>query len=79
MLLVLSGALLVIIGVVLMATRTLRRGRLSEVHQRPADPTPDTLEPSGQGRRLDIKADLPGLGLILLGSLLLLAGALRAG
>jgi hypothetical protein len=79
MLFVLVGALLVILGVVLMATRTLRRGRLSEVHRRPTDVAPDTLEPSGTGRRLDIKADLPGLGLIVLGSLILLAGAIRAG
>ncbi len=76
MLFVLIGALMVIIGVVLMATRTLKRGRLSEVRQRNSD-APDTLEPSGQGRSLSMKADLPGLALIALGSLILLAAAIR--
>lgn len=69
------GALLVISGVVLTVTRTLQRGRLSDARRPPAQPAPDTLEPQGRGRRLALKADLPGLALIALGSILLLATA----
>lgn len=65
------GALLVITGVVLTATRTLRRGRLSD-----PEAVRDTLEPKGSGRRLSLKADLPGIALIAVGSLLLLAVAI---
>ena len=70
MTLVWIGALLVIIGVVLTATRTLQRGRLSD-----PEAVRDTLEPKGSGRRLSIKADLPGIVLIAIGSLLLLSVA----
>jgi len=75
MLLILLGVALIIGGTVTAATSTLRRGRLSQ----PPDPAPDaprdTLEPRGRGRRLDLKADLPGLGLIGLGLILLIAGS----
>lgn len=71
MTLVWIGALLVIIGVVLTATRTLRRGRLSD-----PEAVRDTLEPKGSGRRLSIKADLPGIVLIAIGSVLLLSVAI---
>jgi len=54
----LALALLVIIGVVLTATRTLQRGRLSD-----PEAVRDTLEPKGSGRRLSVKADLPGIAL----------------
>lgn len=74
MLLVWIGALLIVSGVVLMAVRTIRRGKLSDA--RPTAATPDTLEPRGEGRRLGLKADLPGLALIAVGSLLLLSTAL---
>ena len=76
MLLVWIGALLIISGVVLTATRTLQLGRLSDARRPPARRAPDTLEPKDGGRRLSIKADLPGLALIAAGSLLLLAVAL---
>ena len=77
MALVWIGALLIISGVTLMATRTLRRGRLSDPTPPPASDAPATLEPSGRGRRLSLKVDLPGLALIALGALLLLATAIR--
>ncbi|RJF92872.1 hypothetical protein [Sphingomonas cavernae] len=69
------GMLLVFGGMVLAATRTMKRGRLSEARSQTATKRPDTLEPSGRGSRLSIKADLPGLGLMALGALLLLIGA----
>ena len=75
MALVAIGALLVIVGVAMAAVRTAERGRLSQPGpQTPAHPT--TLEPTGRGRRLSLKADLPGLGMAALGVLLMLAGAL---
>jgi len=76
MLLVWIGALLVISGVVVAAIRTVRRGRLSDARRPPAAAAPDTLEPEGRGRRLSIEADLPGLGLIAIGVILLLAAAI---
>lgn len=75
MLLIWIGALLVISGVVVAAVRTARRGRLSDDRHPPAAPAPDTLEPEGRGRRLAITADLPGIALITLGAILLLAAA----
>ena len=75
MLLVWIGALLIIAGVAVAAVRTAQRGRLSEVRARTPDRHPDTLEPRGEGRRLSLKADLPGLVLIAVGAVLLFAGA----
>ena len=75
MLLIAIGALLIIGGVVLAANATIKRGRLSEAEQ-PISHTPrDSLEPTGRGRRLSLKADLPGLALIAFGVLLLFLGA----
>lgn len=75
MMLIAIGALLIIIGVVVAANSTLRRGRLSQDEQPITHAPRDTLEPSGQGRRLSLKADLPGLGLIAIGVVLLFLGA----
>lgn len=75
MALVVIGALLVIVGVALGAVRTAGRGRLSQPNTL-ATARPDTLEPAGRGRRLSLKADLPGLGLAVLGAILIVAGAL---
>lgn len=75
MALVVIGALLVIAGVAMAAIRTAGRGRLSQP-TRQTSALPNTLEPSGLGRRLSLKADLPGLGLAALGALLIFAGAL---
>ena len=75
MALVVIGALLVIVGIALAAVRTAGRGRLSQPGAASAA-RPNTLEPTGAGRRLSLKADLPGLGLAVLGALLIVAGAL---
>jgi len=75
MALVVIGALFVIVGVAMAAIRTAGRGRLSQANT-PASARPNTLEPSGQGRRLSLKADLLGLGMAALGAILIVAGAL---
>ena len=75
MVLIAIGALLIIGGVVLAANSTLRRGRLSQDEQPISHAPRDTLEPTGQGRRLSFKADLPGLALIALGVLRLVLGS----
>ena len=74
MALVLLGALFLIVGVGLAAGRTAARGRLSQPPH--TSPRPDTLEPTGSGRRLSLKADLPGLALAGLGVVLIVIGAL---
>lgn len=76
MLLIAIGAVLVIAGVVIAATATIRRGRMSQAEPPASPETAGTLEPSGRGRRLSLKADLPGLALMAIGVLLLFAGAM---
>lgn len=75
MALVAIGAVLVIVGVAMAAARTAERGRLSQPNTQ-ASARPDTLEPTGKGRRLSLKADLLGLGMAALGAVLIFAGAL---
>jgi uncharacterized membrane protein len=75
MILVVIGILLVIAGVAMAAFRTAESGRLSQPRPRGTTPRPDTLEPSGKGRRLGLKADLPALGMAALGAVLILAGS----
>jgi hypothetical protein len=75
MALVWIGALLVIIGVVVSTLTTLKRGRLSQDEQPLTHEQRDTLEPVGRGRRLSVKADLPGIALVGLGFLLLAIAA----
>ena len=75
MALVVIGALMVIVGVAIAAVRTAGRGRLSQPN-RQASGRLDTLEPTGQGRRLSLKADLLGLGMAAIGAILMLAGAI---
>jgi hypothetical protein len=74
MALVVIGALLIVVGVAIAAVRTAGRGRLSQPTA-PTSPGPKTLEPTGKGRRLSLKADLLGLGVAALGALLIFAGA----
>ncbi|HTH29399.1 MAG TPA: hypothetical protein VL918_13155 [Sphingobium sp.] len=71
MALIVIGALMIIAGVVLAAISTIRQGRMSEPPHRRLEGT-DTLEPSGRGRRLNLKVDLPGVMLFLLGVILLI-------
>jgi hypothetical protein len=76
MLLIWGGALLVLTGVVYTATQAIRRGRLSEDRaSRPGLATTDTLEPRARNSGFGLKANWPGLALIVFGSILLLAGA----
>lgn len=74
MLLIAIGALLIIGGVVLAANSTLKRGRLSEAEQPVSHEPRDSLEPTGRGRSLSLKADLPGLAMIAIGVILLFLG-----
>jgi hypothetical protein len=73
------GAALVILGIVVSTITTLRRGRLSQAEQPVTHEPRDTLEPQGRGRRLSLGADLPGIALIALGAILLIASALLGG
>ena len=74
MLLIAIGALLIIGGVVLAAMSTMKRGRLSQAEEPVSRAPRDSLEPTGRGRTLSLKADLPGIALIALGVLLLFLG-----
>jgi hypothetical protein len=69
---IIIGALLLIAGVVLAAMRTASSGRLSDLHATGPSRRTDTLEPRGRGGRLSLKADLPGLALMIAGAFLLL-------
>jgi hypothetical protein len=75
MTLVVLGVLLIFAGVVLAALKTIRQGRLSQPPDAPSDEARGTLEPSGRGRRLNLKVDLPGLTLFLLGAILLIVAS----
>jgi hypothetical protein len=75
MILIALGALLVIGGLVLAAARTVSRGKLSDPHAKIPGHRMDTLEPRGEGKRLSIKADLPGLALMAAGGVLIFIGA----
>ena len=74
MLLTWLGALLVISGVLFMAAQAIWRGRLSGRQFRSRS-TSDTLEPQGRGSGFGLVANWPGLALMALGALLLLARA----
>lgn len=67
------GALLVLIGVLVMATQAIRRGRLSE--PRRSRSAGATLEPQRPGAGFGLKANWPGFVLIAIGAVLLLVGA----
>lgn len=70
---VLLGALLIIGGVVYMARAAIFRGRMSDPGPNPNDTTRPTLEPRHRGVGfLGLKANWPGLLMIIVGALLLL-------
>jgi hypothetical protein len=75
MTLVMIGALLVIAGVVFMAAQPIWRGRLSGLRRMPWAPSSATLEPERPARGFSFRSNWPGLALIALGGVLLLAGA----
>jgi hypothetical protein len=68
------GALLFISGLVLTAAPPIWRGRLSGGRSRPASQS-GTLEPPKPGAGFGLKTNWPGLALIVLGTILMLAGA----
>ncbi|API60001.1 hypothetical protein BSL82_12340 [Tardibacter chloracetimidivorans] len=68
------GAILIVAGVVWAAMTTTRRGRLSDPEPAPTK-SADTLEPAGRGRRLSLSAELPAFALIIVGAVILFAGA----
>jgi hypothetical protein len=72
MLLVGLGALLVLCGLVLIAVQIIRAGPMSRAGRTAADVT---LEPQGRSGLFDLKAQAPGIGLLALGTILLIAGA----
>jgi len=74
--LVLLGALLVLAGVLLSASKALFRGRLSEPRAEGRASADHTLEPRTSGVGLSLRANWQGFAMIVLGGLLLLAGAL---
>ena len=85
MLVIWLGALCGLSGLLLIATQPIWRGRLSEARRRkssavprdaamkPAEPM--TLEPRRPGAGFGLKANWPGLVLIVLGGILLLSEA----
>jgi hypothetical protein len=77
MTLVWLGALLLFGGVVFMAAQPLWRGRLSGGRPlRSAEPgLSGTLEPPRPAGGFSLKSNWPGLALVALGAVLLLAGA----
>jgi hypothetical protein len=75
MLVIWLGALFVLGGVLFMAAQPIWRGRLSEARRRRSSAVPDTLEPRRPGAGFGLKANWPGLLLVVLGGVLLLAGA----
>jgi hypothetical protein len=76
MLVIWLGALLFIIGVVLLANQAIWRGRLSGQGASPSTPV-TTLEPPRRGMRfLGLESNWPGILLIVIGAALLLIGGL---
>lgn len=74
MLLVGLGALLVLCGVVLVAVRVMKAGPLSR-ERRSRGAVEDTLEPRESRGLFDFREHLPGVVLIVLGIILLIASA----
>lgn len=75
MTLIFLGAALMIAGVAIMTITTAKRGRLSEPHKVAAEAPRETLEPTGKGKRMSLRSDLPGAALVAIGALMMLASA----
>lgn len=71
---ILLGALLVFGGLLFLAAQPIWRGRLSAIRRKSTAAEP-TLEPPNPGAGFAVKDNWPGLALILLGGILLLAGS----
>jgi hypothetical protein len=76
MLVIWLGAILFVSGLLYTATQPIWRGRLSGGRMRLAQPTEGTLEPPRPGAGFGLRTNWPGLGLIALGVLLMLLGAI---
>ena len=75
MLVIWLGALFVIGGLLFMAYQSIWRGRFSDAKRTSSEVPHDTLEPRRPGAGFGLKANWPGLVLIVLGGILLLAWA----
>jgi len=75
MLVIWLGALFVLSGLLFMVAQPIWRGRLSDAKRTSAGVPRDTLEPRRPGAGFTLKANWPGLVFIVLGGILLLAGA----
>ena len=76
MLVIWLGALFVLGGLLFIVAQPIWRGRLSDASKRTSSGAPrDTLEPRRPGVGFGLKTNWPGLVLIVLGGMLLLASA----
>jgi hypothetical protein len=75
MFLIALGGLLIVVGIVLMASQTASRGEMSARHEASPGSHADTLEPEGRGSQLSFKTDLPGFVLMAIGAALIFLGA----
>jgi len=75
MVLVWIGALLIVAGIVLAASRVLWKGRLSDPHRMGPAGTGATLEPRERARALHPRHHWPSIILVALGIVVLLAEA----
>ena len=69
------GALLILCGLVLIAGRMIWAGPLSQARRSRTSPVDATLEPQGRSGLFNLKAHLPGIGLLAMGAILLIAAA----
>jgi uncharacterized membrane protein len=73
---IIAGALLVFVGVLLMAYKAIWQGRLSGASRRDSIVESTTLEPKGRSAAFDPRANWLGIALIALGTILLLVGTI---
>ena len=73
-LLIWIGALLVVVGVLITAGQALWRGRLSDARRFTPGVASDSLEPQGTYTSFSLRANWPGLALMVVGAILLLIG-----
>jgi hypothetical protein len=69
------GASLVVVGVLFVVAQPIWRGRLSGGRRLRSVEASDTLEPEKPASGFSLKSNWPGLAMIALGAVLLLAGA----
>ena len=69
------GALLVLGGVLFMVTQPIWRGRLSGRRSRSTTAGVNTLEPRKPGAGFGLETNWPGIAMVAVGGILLLAGA----